>query len=91
VFVIAKHAEGGVPSGPPLAVARLDWNPALPFTLTEREAMIAGTELTGDVIVTVRYDQDGDALTKQAGDLTGQARVTVPAEAIALVLDTVLP
>lgn len=91
VFVIAKRALGGVPSGPPLAVARLDWKAALSFALTEREAMIAGTELAGDVIVMVRYDQDGDALTKQAGDVTGQVRVTVPADAMALVLDTVLP
>jgi len=42
-------------------------------------------------IVTARYDQDGDALTKQPGDLTGQARVKVPAESIALARDTVLP
>ena len=91
VFLIVKRDDNGKPSGPPLAVQKLTWKAGLPFELSERQAMIAGTQLTGDVIVTARYDQDGDALTKQAGDLTGQARVKVPAEAIALALDTVLP
>ena len=53
--------------------------------------MVTGGGVVLGVIVTARYDQDGDALTKQAGDLTGQARVKVPAEAVALALDTVLP
>ncbi len=91
VFLIVKRDDHGKPSGPPLAVQKLSWKAGLSFELTERQAMIAGTQLTGDVIVTARYDQDGDALTKQAGDLTGQARVKVPAEAIALALDSVLP
>jgi hypothetical protein len=63
----------------------------LRFARPERQAMIGGTQLTGDVVVTVRYDQDGDALTRQPGDVTGQARVKVPADAVALALDTVLP
>jgi len=91
VFVIVKRDDNGKPSGPPLAVQKLTWKAGLPFELTERQAMIAGTQLTGDVIVTVRYDQDGDALTKQPGDVTGQARVKVPADTVALALDTVLP
>jgi hypothetical protein len=91
VFVTVKRDDHGKPSGPPLAVERLSWKPPLPFELTERQAMIGGTQLTGDVIVTVRYDQDGDALTRQPGDVTGQARVKVPADAVALALDTVLP
>jgi hypothetical protein len=91
VFVVVKRADHGAPSGPPLAVQRLSWKPGLPFELTERQAMIGGTQLTGDVIVTARYDQDGDALTKQAGDVMGQARVTIPADTVALALDTVLP
>jgi len=91
VFVIVKRDDHGQPSGPPLAVQKLTWKPGLAFELTERQAMIAGTELTGDVIVTARYDQDGDALTKQPGDITGQAKVKVPADRVALALDTVLP
>src|SRR6185503_5518330 len=51
-------------------------------------AMVAGTELSGDVVVTARYDQDTDALTKQPGDITGQVRVTIPADNVKLTLDT---
>jgi hypothetical protein len=91
VFVIVKRDDNGQPAGPPLAVARLSWKAPLSFELTERQAMIGGTQLTGDVIVTARYDQDGDALTKQPGDVTGQVRVKVPADAVALALDTVMP
>jgi hypothetical protein len=93
VFVIAKRADAsGQPSGPPLAVQKLVWNGGdLPFELTEANAMVGGTELTGDVIVQARYDQDGDALSKQPGDITGELRVKIPADDVKLYLDTVLP
>jgi hypothetical protein len=42
-------------------------------------------------VITARYDQDGDAISKQPGDITGQLRVKVPAENVSLVLDNVLP
>ena len=63
----------------------------LPFEMTEKQAMIAGTELTGDVVVTARYDQDGDALSKQSGDITGSIKVKIPADNVTLTLDEVLP
>ncbi|HTR55819.1 MAG TPA: hypothetical protein VMJ10_34320 [Kofleriaceae bacterium] len=93
VFVVAKRIDSqGKPSGPPLAVRRMTWRgDQLPFNLTEAQAMIAGTELTGDVIVTAHYDRDGDALTRQPGDLLGQVRVTIPARDVELVLDTAVP
>src|SRR5262249_31075212 len=91
LFLIAKREANGAPSGPPLAVQKLTWHDGLAFDLTERSAMIAGTELTGDVLVIARFDQDGDALTKQPGDVSGRLRVVVPADAIAIVLDTVQP
>jgi hypothetical protein len=53
--------------------------------------MVAGTELSGDVVVMARYDQDSDAMTKEPGDVTGQLRVKVPANDVKLSLDTVLP
>ena len=53
--------------------------------------MVAGTELTGDVVVSARYDQDSDAISKQPGDVTGQLRVKVPADKLVLTLDTILP
>ena len=93
LFVIAKQAgPDGAPAGPPLAVEKLTWRgEQIAFELTEANAMIAGTSLTGDVIVTVHYDQDGDALTKQPGDILGTLRVKVPADGATIYLDDVVP
>lgn len=93
VFVVVKRAGAdGKPTGMPLAVEKLTWaGDAMPFELTEANAMAAGTELTGDVIVSARFDQDSEAISKQSGDVTGQVRVKVPADNVELMLDTVLP
>ena len=78
-------------AGPPLAVDKLTWGSGdLPFEMTEKQAMIAGTELTGDVVVTARFDQDGDAISKQPGDVSGSVRVKIPADKVTLTLDDVL-
>jgi hypothetical protein len=92
VFVIAKRADAsGNPAGPPLAVAKLTWKgDNLPFELSEADAMVGGTELSGDVVLLVRYDQDGDALSKQPGDVTGQLKLKIPTDHADVVLDTVL-
>jgi hypothetical protein len=93
IFLIVKRAGAdGAPSGPALAVDKLAWTKdGMAFELTDANAMVAGTELAGDVIVMARYDQDSDALTKEPGDITGQVRVKIPADHIKLTLDTVLP
>jgi hypothetical protein len=93
VFVVVKRAgPDGAPSGPALAVDKLTWSgDGVSFTLTDANAMIAGTELGGDVVVMARYDQDSDALTREPGDITGQTRVKIPADDVKLRLDTVLP
>jgi thiol-disulfide isomerase/thioredoxin len=92
ILVIAKQADAhGEPTGPPLAVVKLTYGGAdVPFVLDDSKAMIAETALTGDVVVTARYDQDGDPITKQPGDLTGRIRVTVPATDVKLVVDTIV-
>ena len=93
LFVVVKRVgPDGAPIGAPLAVDKLTWAAGgeLSFTLTEAQAMVGGTELTGDVIVTARYDQDSDAMSKQPGDITGSARVTLPADNVTIVLDTIL-
>lgn len=92
IFVVVKRADAsGSPTGTPLAVEKLTWNNGeLTFELTEQNAMVAGTELTGEVVVSARYDQDSDALTKEAGDITGQAKVTLPADNVQIWLDTIL-
>jgi hypothetical protein len=93
VFVYAELPDAnGNPITPPLAVEKLTWGKDdLAFELSEANAMVAGTELTGDVIVIAHYDQDGDAKSKQPGDVIGQIRVKIPAEAVSLVLDNVIP
>jgi hypothetical protein len=92
VFVIVKKAgPDGAPMGPPLAVDKLTWTKdELKFSMTDAQSMIAGTELSGDVVVTARYDQDSDAISKQPGDVTGSVRVKVPADNVTLTLDDVL-
>jgi hypothetical protein len=93
LFLVVKRAgPDGSPIGSPLAVEKLEWNASgeLPFALTEAQAMVGGTELVGDVVVTARYDQDGDALSKEPGDITGSAHVTLPANNVTVVLDTIL-
>ena len=93
VFVLAKKAgpDGNPAPGPPLAVVRLEWKDNLPFELTEANQMIEGTQFSGEVVITARYDQDSDALSKQPGDLTGMQKVTIPAKDVTLTLDTLLP
>ncbi|MEO8550177.1 MAG: hypothetical protein ABI678_09385 [Kofleriaceae bacterium] len=93
IFLIVKQADAtGQPTGTPLAVDKLTWQGKdLPFELTEGQAMIAGTQLVGDVVITARYDQDGDAISKQPGDIIGQLRVKIPSDTANLYLDTILP
>jgi hypothetical protein len=93
VFVVVKQADAsGQPAGPPLAVEKLTWQSGgLPFELTEANAMIAGTQLAGDVVITARYDHDGDAISKQPGDVVGQLHVKIPADGVKLTLDQILP
>jgi len=92
LFIVVKRADAsGQPTGTALAVDKLTWdNGDLMFELTEKQAMVAGTELTGDVVVTARYDQDGDALSKEPGDIVGTARVKLPADNVQILLDTIL-
>jgi hypothetical protein len=92
VFLIVKRADdSGQPTGTPLAVEKLTWDKdGQPFELTEKQAMIAGTQLTGDVVVIAHYDQDGDAISKQPGDVMGQVKVKIPADGVNLFLDDVL-
>lgn len=93
VFLSAWPVDKGTGEvlGSPLAVEKLiaDKLP-LEFRLDERNMMVKGTQFAGDVIITARVDQDGEARTKEPGDVEGRARATVPADKIDLVLDTVL-
>lgn len=68
VFVIAR-AQGG---GPPFAVRRYDGaRPPFAYSLGPANVMLEGTPAPRRLLVSVRVDQDGDALTRQLGDLEG--------------------
>lgn len=92
IFLSVKRADAsGQPTGAPLAVKRLmvgTW--PLWFRVTEEDAMVGGTELAGEVVVTAWSDQDQDAISKLPGDVLGQVRATIPSKDLVLVLDQVI-
>lgn len=92
IFLVARKADPNGAPGMPLAVKKLTVQSfPLPFSLDSRDAMIAGTELRGSVVVTARVDKDGDAITKTPGDVTGTTKPVVPPqEKLVLSLDKVL-
>ena len=88
IYVVARSADQ---PGPPLAVKRLTAGSfPMPFQLDGRDAMMAGTKMSGKVTVNIRVDKDGDAMTKNPGDVTGQKTIALPADKIVVTLDTVL-
>lgn len=89
IYIVARSADN---PGPPLAVRRLtaaDW--PLAFSLDSRDAMMAGTQLAGKVTISVRVDKDGDAMTKNPGDVVGSsAPLSPPDDKVIITLDKVL-
>lgn len=59
----------GRQGGAPLAVKQLTADFPVAFRVTEADAMVPGTPLIGDMDIIVRLDQDGDAFSRQDGDL----------------------
>jgi len=88
IYLVARSADQ---PGPPLAVKRLVAGKfPMAFELDGRDAMMAGTKLGGKVTLSARVDKDGDAMTKNPGDVTGQKTVELPAQKVVVNLDTVL-
>jgi hypothetical protein len=89
IFLVARSADQ---PGPPLAVKKLTagaW--PLAFTIDGRDAMVEGTQMKGKVVISVRVDKDGDALSKNPGDVTGTSKpVEPPAKDVLVTLDTLL-
>ena len=73
LFVIARAA--GATGGPPMAVLRVA-NPKFPFDfeIGPKNVMIPRMRFEGDIDITARVDGDGNAMTKLAGDLSGQSQ-----------------
>jgi hypothetical protein len=91
VFIIARRAGAAPGPGSMLAVQK---HPVgqfpMPFTLSARDAMVAGTPFDGSINITVRLDKDGDGLTRKKGDLYGQANgVSVGSQGVTIPLDSV--
>ena len=77
LYIIVRRDEGEGKKGMMIAAKKIpvtgpDMFPHS-YTITGRDVMMAGTALAGNVRVSARVDQDGDALSKQPGDVTGAA------------------
>ena len=89
IFIVARSLDAaGTPSKSALAVARVQVT-KLPvaFRITAADLMASGS-LAGPVAVTARLDRDGDALSRNPGDLEGTARAVIPAAGVKITLDT---
>jgi hypothetical protein len=89
LFVVVRGA--GMPDrGPPLAVKRIE-HPSFPaqFEIGPDNVMMQGMPFVGPFDVTVRLDQDGNAMTREAGDLTNSApkKANPGEQAVEIVLD----
>lgn len=90
IFIVARNAA----TGSIIAVTRVLAPAKFPaeFKLGGSDVMHTQTSLTGTVRVEARVDKDGDAMTKNPGDIIGAVAgwVTVPATGVVLTLDKTL-
>jgi len=89
LFIIARPAGGT--AGPPLAVKKID-RPSFPlsYSLGQENVMMQGTPFAGPINITVRLDKDGNAVTREAGNLLGDYKknpVTVGSQNVDITLD----
>jgi len=89
LFLVARTGSGG----PPTAVKRVP-DPSFPleFELGPDDRMIETMPFTGPFKLTVRIDADHNAMTRNPGDLQGEAEGSYEpgAEGIELLIDEVL-
>lgn len=75
LFISVRRFEGEGKRGMIMAAKKLPVGGAslfpLDFTISQRDVMMGGTKLNGAVTLAARIDQDGDAISKQAGDIEG--------------------
>ena len=81
LFIIVRRDEGEGKKGMMLAAKKIMVTGSamfpLKYTVTPKDVMMAGTSLVGKVRVSARIDQDGDAISKQPGDVIGAAKAPV--------------
>ena len=90
IFIMARdHSTNAM-----VAVVKLTAPETFPLTfkLTAQNVMLPGAALRGPVKLSARVDKDGDALSKNAGDVVGEiaAPVQIPADGVVLTLSDVL-
>jgi len=89
LFVVVRRGE----AGPPLAVKRIP-SPRFPvrFEIGPDDRMIESMPFEGPFTVTARLDADGNATTRETGDLAGElpAPVDPGARDLTLTLDQLL-
>ena len=73
LFIMARRS--GAAAGPPLAVTKID-KPIFPlaYSLGQENVMMQGTPFTGKINISVRLDKDGNAMTRETGNLIGEYR-----------------
>ncbi len=77
LFVMARTA--GSTGGPPVAATRVGPpgpNGEVAFRIGQKDVMMGGP-FNQPVLLQVRWDQDGNAMSKQPGDLTGAAAAAI--------------
>jgi hypothetical protein len=90
VYLVVRQQQKGAP-GAILAVDRLVVQDGpLAFRLDAGKAMVPGAAFRGKVVVTARVDKDGDAMTKNPGDVEGKTETEIPNPSVIVTLDTVL-
>ena len=76
LFVIARRAD--VDKGPPLAVKRVS-NPVFPYSFSMQDSdIMLGGDWPEEVWIEARLDQDGNAMTRMAGDWTSTRQGPLP-------------
>lgn len=93
LFIIARRPGGA--AGPPLAVSKID-KPSFPlsYSLGQENVMIQGTPFAGKIDISARLDQDGNAMTREAGNVLGEYRknpIEVGSQNVDIVLDQLAP
>ncbi|MEE2789423.1 MAG: hypothetical protein VX589_18945 [Myxococcota bacterium] len=77
LFIIVRRDAGEGKKGMLLAAKKIPVADAknfpLNYSVTKADVMMRGTVLAGTVRVEARIDQDGDAISKQPGDIVGKA------------------
>lgn len=91
LFLYARRP--GMDKGPPLATIRLDAQSfPVAFQLSQANVMLEGLVFDGEVNLSARLDNDGNAMTRNPGDLTGSVPgLKVGTEGVTLELNQVLP